>query len=100
MCKSCGHIRQRKTKVETVAGEMEELTGTMARESKQLWWSMMNWYMKYNGWSKGRAANVYREKFGVWPRGLEDNPVMPNDTVSKFVKDGIDRYVKSIRRMR
>ena len=100
MCKSCGHIRQRKTKVEAVAGEMEELTGTMTRDDKQVWWSMMNWYIKYNGWSKGRAANVYREKFGVWPRGLEDRPVMPDPKVVKFVQDGINRYVKSIRRMR
>lgn len=100
MCKSCGHIRQRKTKVETVAGEMQELTGTMAREDKQTWWSMLNWYMKYNGWSKGRAANVYRERFGVWPRGLNDNPIMPNATVTKFVDDGIKRYIQQIRRMR
>jgi hypothetical protein len=78
---------------------MEELTGTMTRDDKQVWWSMMNWYMKYNGWSKGRAANVYREKFGVWPRGLEDSPVMPDAKVAKFVQDGINRYIKSIRRM-
>ena len=100
ICKSCGHIRERKTKVETVAGELQELSGTMAREDKQTWWSMLNWYMRHQGWSKGRAANVYREKFGVWPRGLNDNPIVPNATVAKFVDDGIKRYIKQIRRMR
>jgi len=41
---------------------------------------------------------VYREKFGVWPRGLDDEPVMPSPQVVKFVQDGINRYIKSIRR--
>jgi hypothetical protein len=76
---------------------MQELTGTMARADKQTWWSMLQWYVKVQGWSSGRAANVYREKFGVWPRGLSDVPMTPNNDVAKFVDDGIKRYIKSIK---
>jgi superfamily II DNA or RNA helicase len=100
VCKSCGHVRERKTKVEAVAGEMQELTGTMARGDKQSWWSMLQWYVKVEGWSSGRAANVYKEKFGVWPRMLHDSPVAPSDEVIRFVDAGIRRYIRSIRRMR
>jgi hypothetical protein len=83
-----------------VAGELQELTGTMAREDKQLWWSMLQWYVKNQGWSNGRAAHVYKDKFGVWPRGLKDDPMMPSALVSKFVDDGIKKYIRQIRRTR
>jgi len=97
MCANCGHVREKKNKVEAVPGEMEELTSAMSRGNKQLWWSMLQYFVQYNGWSKGRAANVYREKFGVWPKALDDTVVLPNDEVKKFIDDGIKRYIKSIR---
>jgi hypothetical protein len=100
ICKSCGHIRERKTKVQAVAGELQALDGTMARENKQQWWSMLSWYVANQGWSTGRAAHVYREKFGVWPRSLQDTPALPDEVVTKFVQAGVKRYVQQIRRMR
>jgi superfamily II DNA or RNA helicase len=100
MCANCGHVREKKNKVEAVPGEMEELTSAMSRDNKQLWWSMLQYFVQYNGWSSGRAANVYKEKFGVWPRSLDDTVVLPNADVKKFIDDGIKRYIKSIRMKR
>ena len=100
MCSNCGHVRERKNQIESVPGEMEEITTTMTREDKQLWWSMLQYYVQFNGWKVGRAANVYKEKFGVWPRGLEDNVVIPSPELQKFIDDGIKRYIRSIRRAR
>jgi superfamily II DNA or RNA helicase len=100
-CVNCGHVRERKNKIAEVEGEMVELGANMAtRDIKQDWWSMLQWYVKVNGWSTGRAAHVYKEKFGVWPKGLADTPKMPSNDVAKFIQAGINRYVRQIKRMR
>ena len=61
---------------------------------------MLQWYVKVQGWSNGRAAHVYKEKFGVWPRALDDTPKMPNNDVAKFVDAGIRKYIRSMKRKR
>lgn len=96
-CYNCGHVRERRNKVSAVAGEMEELSAGMSRESKQEFWSMMQYQIRYEGWSKGRAANTYREKFGVWPRGLDDGPaIMPSPEVKKFIRNKLHAFLKKI----
>jgi ribosomal protein L37E len=97
-CAHCGYVRQRKSKVESVPGEMEELTGKVNANfvDKQTFWAMCQHKVKYAGWSSGRAAHTYREKFGVWPRGLSDYQVEPPDyAFEKFVKAKLIRYLKS-----
>jgi DNA repair protein RadD len=93
-CLHCGHTRQRKNKVDSVPGEMEELTGSRSREEKQEWWSMCQYKINYAGWSAGRAAHTYKDKFGVWPKGLVDIPKAPDIVFEKAVKAAIIRYIK------
>lgn len=93
-CTNCGHVRERKSQVVTVPGEMRELGAMQSFETKQQWWSMLNWYIEHSGWSRGRAAHTYREKFGVWPRGLADKAAMPNAEIEKFIKARLIRYLK------
>ena len=96
-CYSCGAVRERKNLVQEVNGMMEELTGAAPKESKQEFWNQMIWYMKIQGWSKGRAANTYRDKFGVWPKGLsDDRPAMPNDETRRFVDRKLKQFLRSI----
>lgn len=96
-CGHCGHVRERKSMVSSVPGEMEELQ-TMSRENKQKWWSMLQWYVHNQGWSPGRAAHTYKDKFGVWPRNLSDVPVMPDNDVAKFVDAKIRAYIRRVKR--
>lgn len=94
-CSHCGHVRQRKNQVSSVAGEMEELTSGGSREAKQEWWSMCQYKVRYGGWNPGRAAHTYKDKFGVWPRGLNDFDIKaPNMEFEKFVKAKLVRYLK------
>jgi superfamily II DNA or RNA helicase len=97
-CYNCGHVRERQNKVSAVAGKMEELAlATMSRENKQEFWSMMQYYVRNEGWSSGRAANTYRDKFGVWPRGLNDNQIMlPSPEVKKFIRSKLHAFLKRI----
>ena len=99
-CFSCGHVRERKNKVSSVAGEMEELSGAMSRESKQNFWSELQWYVHHNGWSPGRAAHTYKEKFGVWPRNLSDRVETPSPETVKFIDKRIRAYIRKMKRTR
>jgi superfamily II DNA or RNA helicase len=98
-CYNCGHVRERKNKVVAVQGEMVELTGTASKENKQAFWNQMQYLIRYENWSKGRAAHTYKDKFGVWPRGLVDNhPQEPSMDTRKFVNKKLKAFLRSIGR--
>ena len=84
ICPFCGHERKPVAGVETVDGELIELTPKQVkcekatREEKQRFYGMALWLAGERGYKKGWAANKYREKFKVWPRGL-DEAVTPPD---------------------
>jgi superfamily II DNA or RNA helicase len=96
-CLHCGHVRQRQNKVQNVSGEMQELVKGVGLGDKQDWWSMCQYKVKYSGWSAGRAAHTYKEKFGVWPRGLADVPKAPNIVFDRAVKAALKRYIEGKR---
>lgn len=97
-CYNCGYVRERKNLVQEVDGKLEEL-GNAPKESKQQFWNQMVWLQRYQGWSKGRAAHTYRDKFGVWPRGLiEDRPESPSLETKAFINKKMRQFLKSIGR--
>jgi len=96
-CLNCGHVRERKNAVQEVAGEMEELAPSASRDVKQDWYGMCHYMVKYRGWSTGRAAHTYKDKFGVWPRGLADTPVLPSKDFDKAVKAALIKFLKTKR---
>ena len=93
-CLHCGYTREKKSMVESVPGEMEELKAAASREIKQDWYSMCQYMVKYHGWSSGRAAHTYKDKFGVWPKGLAETPQTPSIEFNKAVKAALIRYIK------
>jgi superfamily II DNA or RNA helicase len=93
-CLHCGHVRERQNKVSSIPGVLEELEGMASRDNKQAFWAMCQWYVKYRGWSSGRAAHCYKDKFGVWPRGLADSVASPDIAFDKFVKSRLIAYLK------
>ena len=98
-CYNCGHVRERKNKVIAIQGEMVELDGAASREGKQAFWNQMVWLMRYQGWSRGRASHTYKDKFGVWPRGLHDNtPQTVELETKRFIDKKLKQFLKSIGR--
>lgn len=95
-CSHCGYVRERKNAVSSVPGEMHELqSDNKPRVDKQKWWSMCQYKMRVEGWSAGRAAHTYKEKFGVWPRGLDDGPwLLPSPEFDKAVRASLIKYLK------
>jgi len=94
-CAQCGHVREKRNMVEEVSGEMKELQGSTSRESKQDFWSMCQFKIKYNGWTEKRALAAYKTHFGVWPKGLHTVPMPPDVKFEKTAKAGMIRYLKS-----
>lgn len=72
ICGECGHVRKRMVTVENVAGEMFELnTGTNPRQERQHFYSELLHFAKMKGYKEGWSAHKYKEKFGLFPRGLD-----------------------------
>jgi DNA repair protein RadD len=100
ICGSCGYVRQRKSKVEAVAGVMQELEGGHNKDEKQQFWSMMQWYVRHNGWNDKRALATYKERYGVWPNGLSNEPLPPNAECTKYINKKIRAYLYKMGKIR
>lgn len=97
-CLHCGHVRQRRSQVAAVPGQMEELfsSGGISRED---FWAMCKYKVFNGGWSNGRAAHTFRDKFGVWPRNLDERRTKPPSAeFEKFVKHRLIAFLKGKQR--
>lgn len=94
-CASCGFVRQHRNDVIEMPGELLELKGTsnaMTKEAKQSWYSQLLTYAWGHNFAEGWAAHKYREKFGVWPRGLEKRGEEISVEVSKYITSRLIAY--------
>jgi hypothetical protein len=65
-------------------------------ERKQEWYSMALSYARGKGYKDGWAAHLYRDKFGVWPRGLARKPAAQLSVeFRKFIQYRAIRRAKS-----
>ncbi|MCP8883009.1 DEAD/DEAH box helicase [Devosia sp. XJ19-1] len=98
VCPQCGFAPARREDVETAAGKLVQVAGGKARadhSTKQRFWSGLQWYCQQRGYNQGWASHKYREKFGVWPRGMLDTPRAPDAECANFVRAGMIRFAKA-----
>ena len=83
VCGACGYEKPIRA-VASVPGELQELqaNGANARQVNQDFYSEILYYAKVRGYKEGWAAHKYKEKFGVFPRGLS---AVPKTTTQKTV---------------
>lgn len=93
-CPSCGFKPERINTVEHEAGELVKLE-KVSKEDKQRWFSMLLGHCKQKRYSAGWAKHKYKEKFGVWPRGLSTAELEPAGDVARYIKYLNIRYAKS-----
>jgi len=90
MCPSCGFKPERQPGVEVEEGELIEITGSkkapMTVAEKQSWYSQFLHIQRARGYKRGWAGNLYRQKFGSWPRGLSEVTTEPTGVVENYVK--------------
>lgn len=89
-CPVCGFEPTRQSEIVCEDGDLLELTAGKVkadRAEKQRWYSMLAYIADQRGYSSGWTSNKYRERFGVWPNGM-------NSTVREATAD-VWRWVKS-----
>lgn len=97
-CPECGFTPARREDVETKAGKLTQISGGKAKAdhaTKQRFWSGLQWYREQRGYAEGWASNKYKERFGVWPRGMLNIARAPDAECANFVKAGMIRYAKA-----
>jgi hypothetical protein len=79
--------------------KLNKKTVPTMKEKEQFFRCLKGWQLKreYNGkeTKDGRVAHIYREKFGVWPKGLDSRPLEPTPEVLNFIKSRNIAYAKA-----
>lgn len=99
-CPSCGHQYPKISQVEHEAGELIALTGGAAasKEDKQEVYSQLRFLQQQYGYKEGWVSFKYRERFGVWPKGLEDTEKAPSTALLNWIRSQQIRWAKSKRK--
>lgn len=98
-CPACGHERKAVPGFDVQDGELVEITpkkaaATMAQ--KQLFWSMALWLDRERKKGGRLAKGLYKGKFGVWPRGLDDTLTAPDAAFMSYEKSRRIAYAKKM----
>lgn len=82
VCPECGSpIKTFGKPVETADGELKEMKGKkkFSMADKRRWYGMFAMYCSRKGYSHGWIAHKYREKFDVWPKGMDSVALIEPD---------------------
>lgn len=96
-CPSCGFTPTRQSEIEFEEGELIEVKPKQRKatmEDKQAFYSQLLFLAKQRGCKAGWVANSYHDKFGVWPRGLQEITMTPTPEVVRWVRAKDIRYAK------
>lgn len=91
-CPTCGYeIEDYGKRIQAIQAELEEIRAEKGRKAtmadKRRWWSMLEHQRRMKRYSPGWTAHKYKEKFGVWPRGVDDEfPMPPDREVLNWIK--------------
>lgn len=95
-CPKCSFEPERQANVDVEDGELIEITrpAKMTIPSKQQFYSELWGIARKRNRSRGWVAHAYRERTGVWPKGLCEIPVEPSPATIAFVRAKDIRYAK------
>lgn len=88
-CPCCGFVRLKRSEITEVPGELQELVmGENVRDliKKQEFYGQLLTLAQERGYSEGWVSHKYREKFTVWPRGLQRIPMPVSLEVARWIK--------------
>jgi superfamily II DNA or RNA helicase len=87
-CPACGFVRKKRNEVDHIAGEMVELAANTKsqKEDKQVFYSELLYIARMRNYNEHWASHKYKEKFGVWPRGLMPISQEPTEKTMNWIK--------------
>jgi DNA repair protein RadD len=98
----CGFAPEKQNTIHAADGELvkqergaKKAKATMAE--KQQFYSELLGYQSMKGWSDGRVAHVYRDKYGVWPNSLTRLACEPSAETKKFIQSRNIAYAKGMK---
>ena len=96
ICDECGFERKNPRDLINVPGELAELDIANRKLiiDKQKFYSQVLYYSRSRGYKDGWAANKYKEKFQVWPRGLDQKVEIPEPATMNWIKSRVIAYAK------
>lgn len=98
-CPACGYVYP-VASVEHEAGELIALgEGTAAsRDEKQEIWSQLRFIVQERGYKEGWAAHKFKERFGIWPRGLKNIETAPTQKLLNWIRSRQIAYSKATKK--
>ena len=99
ICPNCGCVREKKPMIEVIPGALEELGGVAGRQDRQRFYSELLFIAQMKNYNPHWAAHKYREKFGVWPRGLDEGSSVPTPATINWVKSRQIAWAKAQRKI-
>lgn len=103
-CPACGFTPVFNQDVETEDGELVQIKGKpksekATKQDKQKFWSELMGYRKLlkargKHYKDGWFSNKYKDKFTVWPRGLQDIATDPSESTLGWLKSQNIAYAK------
>lgn len=97
ICPACGFAPERREDVAVEDGDLVQLAGGRQqadRATKQRFWSGLLWYCDQRGYSEGWASHKYKDRFGVWPRGLSAKVEAPDISCRNYVRASQIKFAK------
>jgi DNA repair protein RadD len=96
-CPACGFAPEKQPTIECADGSLTQVSGKKVkydRETKQKWYSMLRYHAEERGMKPGWVAHKFKEKFGVWPRGLAEFSTAPDVEVGNYIRASMIRFAK------
>lgn len=99
VCYSCGYEKPLRG-VAVVPGELQELftDGTDRIPANQKFYSELLYYARMRNFKDGWAAHKYKEKFGVFPRGLRADTIPISQKTVSWIRSRNIAWAKSQQR--
>jgi len=92
-CPKCGFTPVIPNKIKVAEGSLQAVQ-RVGKADKQRFYSELLCFAKMKGYKVGYAANQYRTKFGVWPRGLHEGHLQPSSLTLGWVQHQLIKFHK------
>lgn len=100
-CPACGFEPKAEAGVTDLDGDLVEMAPGGASKApaytmadKRRWYAALSLIQKERGYKPGWVAAQYRDKFSVWPRGMDDVEPQDDPAVRSWVTSRLIRYAK------
>lgn len=101
-CPACGFAPEKQNTVHSVDGELvKQERGAKkpkaTQAEKQQFYSELLGYQAMKGWSDGRVAHCFRERYGVWPNAMKKDACEPSVETKKYIQSRNIAYAKGMK---